>query len=287
MIWINGKRKDNWRFETVSILNWEYEAPVTDISRALVYTPPAQYWSLHHTSTAPTPSFPAVSVYPHPLHFIHTQKGERIDCTQETKHSHRIMNQWVFVVLDCEPRSETSKDFSCLVEKDDAPPRQDDFTNLLHPTLQTKSSFFVLKVENIMIELTYIYTHTHTPYMLNTVNILPLLLFDYRWFFVTGDCASIILCSSFETLFSTNVDDFKCSRVTEQNKNPSKEEKRSPEAVLEDEKRKVDGLYFCLPAGFLLRCHSMKLFRSDPPWNTNTIAFYVQLVKQTLCHFIR
>lgn len=81
-------------------------------------------------------------------------------------------------MLDCEPRSETSKDFSCLVEKDDTPPRQDDFTNLLHPTLQTKSSFFVLKVENIMIELT-IYIYTHTPYMLNTVNILPS-LFDYR-----------------------------------------------------------------------------------------------------------
>lgn len=172
------KRKDNCQFEMVLIQNWQYEAPVTGISRALVYKPPAQYWSLHHTSTAPTPSVPVVSVYPHPLHFIHTQKGERIDCTQETKHSHRIMNQWVFVVLDCEPRSETSKDFSCLVEKDDTPPRQDDFTNLLHPTLQTKSSFFVLKVENIMIELT-IYIYTHTPYMLNTVNILPS-LFDYR-----------------------------------------------------------------------------------------------------------
>lgn len=90
------------------------------------------------------------------------------------------MNQWVFVVLDCELRSETGKDFSWwlrLVEKD-SPPCKDDSTdpNLLHPTLQTKSSFFVLKVENIMIELTiYIYT----PYMLNTVNICSFLIFDF------------------------------------------------------------------------------------------------------------
>ncbi len=128
---------------------------------------------------------------------FHTPKG-KIDCTQETKHSasHRIMNQWAFLVLDCEPRSETSKDFSWwlrLVEKD-GPPHRDDFTNLLHPTLQTKSSFFVLKVENIMIELTiYIYT----PYMLNTVNIFSFLVFDFRLLFVTGDCTRVISGSSF------------------------------------------------------------------------------------------
>lgn len=51
---------------------------------------------------------------------------------------------------------------------------EDDFTDLLHPTLQTKSSFFVLKVENIMIELTI---YIHTPYMLNTVNFFFLSLY--------------------------------------------------------------------------------------------------------------
>lgn len=108
------------------------------------------------------------------------------------------MNQWVFVVLDCELRSETSKDsrWLRLVEKD-GPPCKDNFTNtnLLHTTLQTKSSFFVLKVENTMIELTiYIYT----SYMLNTVNICSFLIFDFLLLFVTRDWTPIIiiLCSS-------------------------------------------------------------------------------------------
>lgn len=70
----------------------------------------------------------------------------------------------------------------------DVPPRRDDSTDLLHPTLPTKSSFFVLKVENIMIELTiYIYT----PYMLNSVNMFPSFIFDFLLLFVTRDCVPL------------------------------------------------------------------------------------------------
>lgn len=104
---------------------------------------------------------------------------------------------------------------------------EDDFTDLLHPTLQTKSSFFVLKVENIMIELTI---YIHTPYMLNTVNFFfPFIIFDFLWLvFVTRDYTRIIVCSSFKTLFSASMDDFKCSSVKEQNKQPFMEEGKIP-----------------------------------------------------------
>lgn len=68
--------------------------------------------------------------------------------------------------------------------------------------------------------------------MLNTVNLFFVPLYLIFSTFVTGDCPPIILCSSFETLFSASMDDFKCSSVKEQNKHPFKEEKkRSPEAV--------------------------------------------------------
>lgn len=41
--------------------------------------------------------------------------------------------------------------------------------------------------------------------------------------FVTRDSTLIIVCSSFKTLFSANMDDFKWSSVKEQNKHPFKE----------------------------------------------------------------
>lgn len=178
------------------------------------------------------------------------------------------MNQWVFVVLDCELRSETSKDsrWLRLVEKD-GPPCKDNFTNtnLLHTTLQTKSSFFVLKVENTMIELTiYIYT----SYMLNTVNICSFLIFDFLLLFVTRDWTPIIiiLCSS-------------CKKKTKKNNKKNtiqrqhgwlqmqpcertrrivwSRKERSPEAVFRKWNEKGWGGrgYFCLPAGLLWHCH--------------------------------
>lgn len=82
--------------------------------------------------------------------------------------------------------------------------------------------FFVLKVENIMIELTI---YIHTPYMLNTVNIISFLIFDFLVFFCYR---SLYTYYSFETLFSANMDDFKRCRAKEQNEQSLKEEREIP-----------------------------------------------------------
>lgn len=108
--------------------------------------------SAPHTAADSDP--PVLSVHPHLRRFIHTQEGENRWSTgdQTLIFSHRIMNQWVFV--DCETR---------LMEKDGAP-RKHDFTNLLHPTLQTKSSFvsFCTKSGKYYDRIDYIYMYTHT-----------------------------------------------------------------------------------------------------------------------------
>lgn len=64
--------------------------------------------------------------------------------------------------------------------------------------------------------------------MLNSVNMSPSFIFDFLLLFLTRDCIPFILRSSFETLFSANMDDFKCSSVKEQNKPPFKEEEELP-----------------------------------------------------------
>lgn len=75
----------------------------------------------------------------------------------------------------------------------------------LHPTLRTMSSFFVLKVENITIELTiYIYTHTlHAKYC----------TFPFPLYLILLPETVHRLLYSCETLFSANVDDFKRTRI--------------------------------------------------------------------------
>lgn len=92
----------------------------------------------------------------------------------------------------------------CLMEKD-VPPSKDNFTTLLHPTLQTNSLFLVYRKWKILLYIYYIYTHT--PYMLNTVNISPLYV-EFLLQFMARDCTPFISLL------------FKHTRVKEQNKRP-------------------------------------------------------------------
>lgn len=76
--------------------------------------------------------------------------------------------------------------------------------------------------------------------MLNTVNIF-FLPFIFDLLFVTRDCTPILVCSSFKTLFSTNMDDLKCERTKEA---PFQAGRRDPlRLFLEDERRKVEALF--------------------------------------------
>lgn len=182
------------------------------------------------------------------------------------------MNRRVFVVLDCEPRSETNKDFffppdGSVLRRRTVPPRQDDFTDLLHPTLQTESSFFfVLKVENIMIELTI---YIHTPYMLNTVNIISFLIFDFIVFFcfVTGDCTRIIFFKHYSAPTWTTSNAAERENKTSDR---SRRNERSPRLFLE----RLRAFIFVFQPGFLWCRHSDMLLRYNAPSNTNATAVF-------------
>lgn len=121
----------------VSIQNGQYWAPVTDIGQTLVYThlhPSIRVCTTHAQQSLPTFPF---------LCYRCTAGKKSI-----ARRRQNTLSQNHESVSFCNARLwtlEWNKDFSWwlhLVEKD-GPLRKDNFTNLLHPTLQTKSSFFL------------------------------------------------------------------------------------------------------------------------------------------------
>lgn len=252
--------------------NGQHQAPVTDISRALVYTPPAQYWSLHHTHSRVDLFFLSCGVCVSPPTTFHQYAGggKKIPVHTGDKtlsFSHMNHESVGFVVLDCEPRSEMSKDFSWwlrLVEKD-GPLRQDEFIDSINPT---KSSFFVLKVENIMIKLTI---YVYTTYMLNTVNIFSFL---YIWF------SLLLLPETVHQLFYVpllkhySVPAWMTSNAAVwKNKisTLSRRKKRSPEAVFRRWEEQGRGILFLSSRRLFMRCFTDKIH----PKTLMLLHFYV------------
>lgn len=161
-----GMKIVKWKNLTISRFHsGQCQASVTGISQTLVYTPPAQYWSLHCTYTAERVSLfllllliPAGSVSP-PAHFVSFTHGREKELIAHRRRKHSApLSQNHESVSFCRARLWTSERNEQRTFPDDAVSWRRTVllakTHYILPTLQTKSSFFVLKVENIMMELT-------------------------------------------------------------------------------------------------------------------------------------
>lgn len=203
----------------------QYLASVTDISRTGEFPhPPAQYWT--HTSSS-LPVFSCIST-----HWF-TQKGNH----QETN---LLTESWLKFLWNL-----GVKDFS----------RWKLHRLIYIPHYEQCPLFFVLKVENITIELTiYIYTHTlHAKYC----------TFPFPLYLILLPETVHRLLYSCETLFSANVDDFKRTRIRF-------------EAVFRRGGRSRDFI-FVFQQGFLWHCHStlktLLHFFMYSRWNGHFMSF--------------
>lgn len=153
---------------------------------------PSQYWNHHITQQSHPPPPPrCIRASPATTFHWHLQEGNGDKTGDKTLRLSQMCvceRFFCLLVLDCEPQSETNKDFTWWLSCGDS------VTTLPHPTLQTKSSFFVVdvqKVENNIIELTL---YTCTPYMLNTVNVSPLYA-DFLLLCMARECTPFLFFS--------------------------------------------------------------------------------------------
>lgn len=160
---------------------------------------PAQYWSLQHTYTAAYSSLPVVSIHPHPLHYILTQKGIK-------SIAHRRQNTWHLSqnhesVSFCSAWLWTSEwngqrlflmTPSCG-EGQSSLQRRLHRSQLITSHTTNQVLFFCTKSGKYYDRIDYIYIHTlHAKYCKH-------LFLPYIWFsftFVTRGCTPIILSSS-------------------------------------------------------------------------------------------
>lgn len=122
--------------------------------------------------------------------------------------------------------------------------------------------FFCTKSGKYYDRIDYIYTHTlHAKYCKHFV--FPFLIFDFLWlYFLLPETIHVLLYVPLLKHYSAPAWMTSDAAVWKNKISTlSWRTERSPEAVSEDERRKVERFYFCLPAGFLWRCYSEMLLR--------------------------
>lgn len=114
--------------------------------------------SAPHIQSRVSPLFPSCSICVSPPATFHSHPGGKKSIAHGRQNTRPLTESWISEFLTCQTVKLGVKRAKTLPAKD-GPPLKDDFTNLWHPALQTKSSFFCTKSGKYYDKIDFIYIY--------------------------------------------------------------------------------------------------------------------------------